>query len=412
MYKPYPLFIGLRYTGTKKRSQLVSFISMISMLGMVIGVALLIVVLSVMNGFDQEMRSRILGLVPHISIISYDENPDWQAVESITSKHTEVEASAPFFEKSAMILRGSDVEPVLIYGIDPLKEPGVSIITDFVEQSVLEQLSTGSDGLILGKALAERLKVTVGSRINIMVPGNNMQASQNLTFKQMRLIAIYSTGTELDQSIALLNINTALSLAKGDASGAGLRIKVRNIFEASRIAWELEQNLPYGYSTSDWTRTHGNLYASIQLSKQLVGLMLVTIIAVAAFNVVSALVMIVTDKRADIAILRTTGASSTGIMMIFMVQGTLIGLIGTLLGVVFGVGLSFFITDIVAWVEQAFQFQFLNSNIYPIDYLPSDIRFEDVFLVAATALVMSLLATIFPAWRASRVQPAEALRYE
>ena len=409
MFRPYSVFIGVRYAAAKRRSQLVSFISMISMLGMTVGVALLIVVLSVMNGFDREMRQRILGLVPHITIKSYSDQQDWQQVGSIAKNHPEVKAVAPFVQLNGMLLKGSDVEGVLIYGIEPKQESQVSIIQHYVEPSALNSLANGGH-ILLGLPLAQRLGISQGQTINLMVPAQTDSGRVKPRFKAFTVAAIFNTGTELDQSVALIGIDDASALAA--QQGKGLRVLLSNTFDAPRIAWEIDQNLPYGYISRDWTRSHGNLYSAIQLSKRLVGLMLLTIIAVAAFNVVSALVMIVTDKRADIAILRTLGASPVGIMTTFMVQGSLIGVIGTAVGVVLGVLLSLSITDLVAWLEQLSGHQFLSSDVYPVNYLPVEIRVNDIAMVAGTAVLMSLVATLYPAWRAATIQPAEALRYE
>ena len=409
MFRPYSVFIGVRYAAAKRRSQLVSFISMISMLGMTVGVALLIVVLSVMNGFDQEMRQRILGLVPHITIKSYSDQQDWPHVESIVKTHPEVVAAAPFVQLNGMLLKGSDVEGVLVYGIEPEQESQVSIIQHYVTPAALQSLAGGKH-ILIGLALAQKLSIEQGGLINLMVPAQTDSGRVKPRFKAFTVAAIFNTGTELDQSVALIGIDDASVLAH--EQGRGLRVLLKNTFDAPRIAWEIDQNLPYGYISRDWTRSHGNLYSAIQLSKQLVGLMLLTIIAVAAFNVVSALVMIVTDKRADIAILRTLGASPAGIMATFMVQGSLIGIIGTGVGVVLGVLLSLSITDFVAWLERFSGHQFLSSDVYPVNYLPVDIRAEDIVMVAGTAILMSLIATLYPAWRAARTLPAEALRYQ
>ncbi|ARN76487.1 lipoprotein-releasing ABC transporter permease subunit [Oceanicoccus sagamiensis] len=416
MFKPYPIFIGLRYAGAKRRSQLVSFISLVSMSGMAVGVALLILVLSVMNGFDREMRTRILGLVPHINVIAYgqtaDAQQDWQLIKDKVLAHPDVKAVAPFAQLNAMLLKGSDVEGVMIYGIDPEQERAVSIIGDYVNAESLASLQTSGRQILLGSALAAKLGVASGGVLNMMVPQENNRGRIAPRFIQLTVAEVFDTGTELDQTVALIALETALSLMPAEQRRQGMRITLNDTFEAPRVAWELAQNIPYGYTTRDWTRTHGNLYSAIQLSKQLVGLMLLTIIAVAAFNVVSALVMVVTDKRGDIAILRTAGASPAGIMAVFMVQGTVIALIGTIVGTLLGVILSLTITDIVAAMESLLHMQFLNSDVYPVDYLPSDLRLNDVLMICGTAFVMSLLATIYPAWRASRVLPAEALRYE
>jgi lipoprotein-releasing system permease protein len=422
MFKPYSLFIGTRYAIEKRQSHLVSFISSISVMGMALGVALLIVVLSVMNGFDREMRNRILGLVPHITITSYQyvspltneskgSSEQWADISTKILSHPEVEAVAPFTQLNAMLLIGTEVEGIAVYGIDPEQESKVSIITDYIESSALIALKDSSS-IIIGEALADRLSLAVGDAVNLMIPSETVSGRINPKFARFTIVDIFNTGTEIDQSITLIGLDQSLTLMPEDKKTQALRVKLTDTFQAERVAWEIGQNLPYGYSTSDWTRSYGNLYSAIQLSKQLVGLMLFTIIAVAAFNVVSALVMIVTDKRGDIAILRTAGASPNSIMLIFMVQGTLIAVMGAGLGALLGCLLSLFVTDIISVIESIFSVHFLNSDVYPIDYLPSDLRIKDVVVVCSTAFLMSLLATVYPAWRASRVQPAEALRYQ
>lgn len=412
MFKPYPLFIGLRYTGARRRSQLAAFISRVSMLGMIIGVALLIVVLSVMNGFDREMRTRILGLVPQITIDAYRTDQDWDSIDAMVRKNPQVTATAPFTQLNAMLLRGTSVQGVQVYGIDPARERGVSIIQKFLSDDKLNTLAGDSDGIILGSALASRLGLEPGATVNLMVPTQTDSGRINPRFARLTVKAVFHTGTEIDQATAFVGIKRSLSLMPPDRQLMGLRVSIRDIFKAPKVAWDLSQSLPYGYTATDWTRRYGNLYSAIRLSRELVGLMLTTVIAVAAFNVVSALVMIVTDKRGDIAILRTAGASSAGIMAIFMVQGTMIALIGTFIGSLIGIGLSLTVTDLVALTQSLFGVHFLQSDVYPVDYLPSDLRWQDVLLICSTAFGMSLLATLYPSWRAARVQPADALRYE
>lgn len=412
MFKPYALFIGLRYASAKRRSQLVSFISMVSMMGMTLGVALLILVLSVMNGFDREMRTRILGLVPHITVSSYRPDQDWQQVETVIAAHPEIAGIAPYSQLNAMLLRGAEVEGIQVVGIDPSRESKVSIIEQYLSGTTLAVLAEADNQIILGSALAQRLGLALGDVVNLMVPMETRQGRINPQFARFSVAGTFHTGTEVDQGLAFIGIEQSLALMPEDRAVVGLRLSLTDTFAAPEVAWQLSQTLPLGFNTRDWTRTHGNLYSAIQLSKQLVGLMLTTIIAVAAFNVVSALIMIVTDKRGDIAILRTAGASSAGIMAIFIVQGTAIALVGTAVGSLIGVGLSLAVTDLVALTESLFGIQFLQSDVYPVDYLPSDLRWQDVLLVCATAFGMSLLATLYPSWKAARVQPADALRYE
>ena len=425
MLKAFPFVIGLRYAGAKRQSQLVSFISLVSVLGMALGVALLILVLSVMNGFDREMRSRILGLVPHITIVPHTlqqpylagqggalEQGAFEALEQRLQQHPEVLAVAPFSQLNAMLLRGAEVETVSVYGIDPQREQQVSIIDDYVDRDLLASLTGMSRSIIMGSALAERLGVPVGGKLNLMIANELSSGRIKPVFSAFTLVATFTTGTQLDQQGALISLEKSLSLMPTGKKIKGLRLTLKDTLRAPQLSWELNQSLPYRFSSRDWSQSYGNIYAAIQLSKQLVGLMLLTIIAVAAFNVISALVMIVNDKRGDIAILRTAGASATSIMTIFIVQGTLIALFGTALGALLGVFMSLVVTDTVAAIEALFSLQFLNSDVYPVDYLPSDLRLSDIVRVCVTAFAMSVLATIYPAWRASRVQPAEALRYQ
>lgn len=424
MFKPFPIFIGIRYAGARRQSQLVSFISLMSVMGMALGVALLILVLSVMNGFDREMRTRILGLVPHITITPYEYERGGLTVDESNSnnlnkeireyveRHPGVKAVAPFTQLNAMLLHGTDVEGVMVYGIDPAQESDVSIIGDYIDPQALVRLKNDSKDIIMGSALAARLGLEISDSVNLMVTNELPRGGVKPVFARFTLTATFTTGTKIDHSAALIAINSSLKLMPADKQTQSLRVTVKDTFQAPQISWDLNQNTPYGFRSTDWTRTYGNIYAAIQLSKQLVGLMLLTIIAVAAFNVVSALVMVVNDKRGDIAILRTAGASAKDIMGIFIVQGTLIALFGTLSGALIGVVLSLGITDIVAFVENIFDFSFLSSDVYPVDYLPSDLRAMDLILVCSVAFAMSILATLYPAWRASRVQPAAALRDE
>jgi lipoprotein-releasing system permease protein len=418
MPKSAALLIGLRYALARSRSQLVSFISMISMLGMMFGVALLIVVLSIMNGFEREMQQRILGLVPHITVsaLKYSDPFDWQAIEKTVADHPGVVGSAPFIKLNAMLMRGNSVDGVVVFGIDPDREAKVSIAEQFLPTGSLQQLAVQQDGIILGAGLASKLAIKAGDKINLMItmdgPGASLAAGLKTRFQRFTVLTLLSSGTEIDQSLAFIHQHKAQKLVANNRIEQGLRLRIADTFQAQKIAWQLERDLPYGLLATDWTRTHGNLYAAIQLSRQLVGLMLLTIIAVAAFNVISALVMVVTDKRGDIAILRTLGASPRMILSVFMIQGTVIGLIGALAGAAMGVGLSLSATELVAALESALGFQFLNTDVYPVDYVPADLRWSDVVLVCSVGFAMTVLATVYPSLRAARVQPAEALRYD
>ncbi len=399
------VFIGLRYSSGRSGSQLVSFLSRLSMLGLILGVALLVTVLSVMNGFDREMRSRILALVPHITLQPWAVGTaDWQTLQSDVERHPAVLATAPFIQGSAMLIKGGLVEPGLFYGVDPVAEAKVSTIQDYVDLNVL---AAGSKALILGQALADRLGLARGERITLGVP--QAAGSQNVRFVQMTVGALVATGTELDQQMVLMSIDQA-QLLFSEPQPVSLRVSVADVFAAPQVAWELASVHGRDFMLKDWSQQFGNMYHAIQMSRKLVVVMLLAVVGVAVFNVVSTLVMVVNDKRADIGILRSQGASQGDILRIFLSYGAVIGAVGSIAGGVLGVVLAMFIGDVVAAVEGFWGLKLLQSDVYPINYLPADIRVPDVLAVCGLAYLMSLLATIYPAWRASRMAPAEALR--
>ena len=409
------LFIGLRYAGARRRTQLVSFISGISILGLMVGVGLLLTVLSVMNGFEKELRDRILGIIPHGAIYFRHGVDDWQGVSAEVRQNPDILAAAPFVELQGMLSVGKRVKPAALYGIDVDTNEQVSSVAGFVDWAVLEQLKTtvgsDNDAIILGAGLAESLKVEPGDRITVLVP-NSHNAQALPKFKPMYLAGVVRSGTEFDYALALMNLDTASALSENPSGVSGLRVKTRDLFAAPDIINQQVRSMEYGYYGSDWTRSHGNLYHAVHMSKNLVGLLLFLIVAIAAFNGVSTLVMVVVDKQTDIAILKTLGASRRDILAIFVVQGAVIGALGTLLGLAFGVFGSLMAQDLVAGLEKLLHIQFLNAEIYPVSYLPSQMRLADFVLVGCVSLAMSLLATLYPAWKASRVAPAEALRFE
>jgi lipoprotein-releasing system permease protein len=413
MFSPYSLFIGARYTSSKRGSRLTTFLSRTAIAGLVVGVGLLIVVLSVMNGFEREMRERILGLVPHISLYAADPKADWRSTAERVEKIPGVVSASPLLQLNAMLVNGRDAQATLLFGVDPARESKATALSHFLAASAIERLQNDADTIALGQGLAHKLGVKVGDRITVIVPDRDAGTGNvRPHIARFTLAGLIASGTELDESLALLRLDAAQTLSGDNSNAIALRVSVNDLFAAPRIAGELWHVLDGKYYASDWTASQGNLYSAIALSKRLVGMMLAIIIAVAAFNVVSALVLVVNDKHGDIAILRSQGATSSGIVKIFLVQGFLVGAIGTGVGVIFGVALSLVITDLVAWLEHLLHLQFLRSDVYPISYLPSDIRCGDVLRVASTALIMSTLAAIYPAWRAAKVQPALALRYD
>ncbi|WP_369601869.1 lipoprotein-releasing ABC transporter permease subunit [Hahella sp. SMD15-11] len=414
MFRPLSFFIGLRYTLSKRDNHFISFISLTSMIGLILGVLVLITVLSVMNGFDRELRQRILGTVPH-AVIEKRGAPlmDWQQVAARALEHPSVVAAAPYTQAQGMATARGQVHGLLINGVDPAWENQVSIVGQHMVAGSLDDLKPGQFGIVLGDILASYLGAQVGDRITVILPKASVTpAGVFPRMKRFTVVGLFSIGAELDASLAYIHIEDASRLMQLGGGVQGVRLKLDNLFEAPAVSWGLASLLGKDFTATDWTRTHGNLFQAIQMEKTMVGLLLMFIIAVAAFNIVATLVMVVTDKQADIAILRTLGMSSGGILRIFMVQGLIIGLAGTLTGAVLGVALALNISDLIAWFEHAMGIRFLSPDVYFISYLPSELMWSDVAVICSTTFGLTVLATIYPAFRASRIQPAEALRYE
>jgi lipoprotein-releasing system permease protein len=416
MYRPLSLFVGLRYTAARRGNHFISFISLVSMLGLMLGVAALILVLSVMNGFDRELRQRILGMVPHATLGAYGDEGfgDWQDVAEEVRLQQGVAGVAPFVQAQGMLTSHGRVQGVQVNGIDPSIEPEVSIIADHMQRGDTDSLQAGEYNIILGELLARFLGVHVGDKVTLVLPEASVSVAGVVPrLKRFTVTGLFSVGAELDANLAYIHIEDAARLKRMQSGRVdGLRLKLDDLFQAPRLVREIALSQQRPLYVSDWTRTHGNLFQAIQMEKRMIALLLLLIVFVAAFNIVSTLVMVVTDKRSDIAILRTMGATPASILRIFMVQGILIGLIGTALGVVLGVTLALTVTDLVAWVERMLGIQFLSAEVYFISYLPSELVWADVGLITSAALLISFIATLYPAWRASRTQPAEALRYE
>ncbi|EXJ11201.1 lipoprotein-releasing ABC transporter permease subunit [Nitrincola nitratireducens] len=415
MFKPFSIFVGLRYTAAKRGNHFISFISMISILGLMLGVAALIVVLSVMNGFDRELKQRILGMVAHATITEYgDTMSDWQRVSEQIEISPEVVATAPFVQAQGMLTHNGQVQGVMINGVDPELEKRVSIIQNHIKEGRFESLEAGEYNIMLGELLARYLGVTVGDKITLVLPEASVSIAGIMPrIKRFNVSAIFSVGAELDASLAYIHIEDAARIKRMPAQHVdGVRLQFKDLFDAPLLVRSLAMSLERPVQISDWTRTQGNLFQAIQLEKRMIGLLLFLIVFVAAFNIVSTLVMVVTDKRADIAILRTMGATPSMIMRIFMVQGIVIGTIGTTLGLILGIILALTISDLVEAFERMAGIQFLSADVYFISYLPSQLQLNDLVTIVSTAFLISFLATLYPAWKASRTQPAEALRYE
>ena len=413
---PYELFIGLRYTRAKKRNHFISFISLISLMGITLGMTALITVMSVMNGFQKEVRTRILGVASHVQIASpYGNLSHWQQTAEEASKHPAVEAAAPYVSAQGMLSHNQVVKGVIVRGILPTMEDKVANFSQSMVSGALDNLAPGEFGIVIGMELARLMGTFVGDKIVLISPQGQVTPAGILPrLKQFTVVGIFEVGHfEYDSGLVLIHMFDAQKLyrMKND-DVSGVRLKLTDLFQAPKVVQELPAMLTADSYISDWTKQHANYFRAIQIEKRMLSLILALIIAVAAFNIVSTLVMAVTDKESDIAILRTLGASPRSIMKIFIVQGTFIGVFGTILGVTGGMLLAYNVSEVVAFIESLFNVQFLSREIYYISKIPTDPQMADITGVAVTSFVLSLLATIYPSYRASKVNPAEALRYE
>ncbi len=413
--RPYELFIALRYTRTKRRNHFISFISLISMLGMALGVCALIVVLSVMNGFQKEIRTRILGIAPHLQVNAESNDlVDWQPTLQVIKSHPQVVAAAPFINGQGMISFDQNVQGVMVRGILPQDEKRVIDISNKMKFGSLNDLQTNGFGIALGSDLARSLGAHVGDKVLLISPqGQVTPAGMMPRLKQFHVAAIFEIGmAPYDNALALIHLSDAQRLYRMDGTVSGISARLHDLDLAPQVSAEIGRSLPRNTYVSDWTRQHANYFRAVQIEKKMMFIILSLIVAVAAFNIVSTMVMAVTDKRADIAILRTLGATPASIMRIFIVQGVIIGLVGSVLGVAGGILLTLNIDTVVPFIEKLVGMHFLSKEVYFITELPSDLQCNDVLIVAGFSFLISLLATIYPSWRASKVQPAEALRYE
>ncbi|MBU3643934.1 MAG: lipoprotein-releasing ABC transporter permease subunit [Candidatus Methylopumilus sp.] len=412
-------FVGLRYTRAKRKNHFISFISTTSMIGIALGVAALIVVLSVMNGFQEELRARILGVAAHLQITQSNHRlSDWQELQNKVIHAPHVQAAAPFVMAQAMLSGTDAVQGTIVRGVLPEYEKKVSELSSAMKIGQLQQLKAGEFGIILGADLAQNLGVVVGDKITVMAPqGQVTPAGMVPRIKQFTLVGLFQIGMyEYDAGLALIHIEDAAKLFQMGDQVSGLRLKLDDLFLAPQVTHQLAEttlaDYPETYYLTDWTQEHANFFRAVQMEKRVMFIILTLIVAVAAFNIVSTLVMAVADKRADIAILRTFGASPQSIMRIFVIQGAMIGFVGTVLGGLFGVLIALNIGTIVPFIEHLFHVEFLAKDVYYISELPSHLLWSDVLTIMLLSLGLSLLATLYPSWKASKMQAAEALRYD
>ena len=411
----YELLVGLRYTRAKRRNHFISFISLTSMAGIALGVAALIVVLSVMNGFQQELRARILSVVSHVQLTGPGNRlDDWKQVARAASANPRVREAAPFINAQGMLTYGQGVRGAVVRGVLPELEDRVADIGKQMRAGKLASLVPGEFGIVLGSELARAIGALPGDKVALIAPqGQVTPAGVIPRLKQFTVVGTFEIGMyEYDSSLALVHLEDAQRLYQLGSAVSGVRLKLDDLFAAREVARDLTAALAPAVYATDWTRSHANFFRAVEIEKRVMFIILTLIVAVAAFNIVSTLVMLVTDKQADIAILRTLGASPGSVLQIFVVQGAMIGIIGTLIGVVSGVLLGWNVATVVPAIENLLGFKILAKDVYYISDLPSDVQLRDVMTIGLVSLVMSFVATIYPSWRAARVNPAEALRYE
>ena len=415
MFKPVELFIGLRYTRAKRRNHFISFISLFSMLGIAVGVWALIVVLSVMNGFQKEVRDRMLGMSSHITISDFsNEMKQWQPIIDVVSSHPQVIGAAPYISGEGMMTMSGQAQGVMVRGILPQMEPQVSSVEEKMIKGSYESLESGKFRIIIGSELAHSLSVDVGDKITLITPEASISPAGVLPrMKRFTVGGVFEVGYhQYDSGMVFMHIDDAARLYRMKGMVSGVRLKVKDIYAAPNMTRPLSTLLNDEYWVSDWSYRHANYFRALKIEKTMLAVILFLIVAVAAFNIVSTLVMVVTDKQSDIAILRTLGLSPRGVMGVFIVQGTVNGLLGTLFGGLVGVITALNIDSWVPAIENALGIDILPSSVYYISELPSDMHWEEVGFIVLAAFVLSILSTLYPAWRGARIQPAEALRYE
>jgi len=415
MFTPWELCVGMRYTRAKRRNHFISFISLTSTIGIALGVTALITVISVMNGFERELRERILGVASHATISGFNHAlDDWESLADIAGDHPEVVGTAPFVESQGMLTHAGQVRGVLIRGVSPPHEPAVSEIDQYLVEGELESLAPGRFNVLIGRDLARRLGAEVGTRVTLVAPQARITPAGVLPrMRRFTVSGLFEAGHgQFDSSLAVVHIEDAQRVFRLERGVSGLRVKLADMFDAPRVSRELARSFGGQYWLRNWTQYHANFFRALKIERTVMFVILTLMFAVAAFNLVSTLVMVVTDKEPDIAILRTFGARQSSILAIFVVQATLIGIAGTIAGVAGGIALATNVETLVPAIESFFDVTFLSPDIYYISAVPSEMRWRDVAAVGSVAFVMCVLATIYPAWKASRVHPVEALRHE
>jgi len=419
MFHPLSLYIGLRYVRARSHKFFVSFITWASLLGVGVGVAALIVILSVMNGFENELRDRLLSLSAHARVTaneSIQPGPtatDWQRAERTIRNCAGVAGVAPYVEIQALALRTPEMVPVVLRGIDPKAEPQVSQIVQSLKQGQLSDLKPGADDVIVGAVIADRLGLTRGDEMTLLIPTVTAEGAPAPKLRQLQVAGVFEAGlADLDDVYVYADIDDVRALAPGQQNGAGLRVLFKDVLAAPQLAAQLRKLLPHTLEVTDWTQDNASYFRATRIERTMMSLILFLIVAVAAFNIVAMLVMVVTDKRTDIAILRTFGASPRKVMGVFITQGLVIGWLGVAIGMALGLAIALNVGTIEPFLEHTFGFQIFDSDVYYITAIPSDVRWENIVIIGVAALVLTGVATLYPAIRASRTAPAEALRYE
>jgi lipoprotein-releasing system permease protein len=425
MFHPLPLFVGLRYVRARTNKFFVSFITWASLVGVCVGVAALIVILSVMNGLENELRDSLVALSAHARVVARVSDPrmddgqpvhpsdsEWETVQRIVRSGEGVVAVARYVEIQGLAVRTPEMLPILLRGIDPKAESSVTDIAQSVVRGRLADLAAGSDRVMVSSVIAARLGLDEGDSLTVLIPAVSADGAPAPRLRELKVAGVFEVGRSEQGTLILANIDDVRGLAPGGGSGEGLRIRFRDALSASLLSDKLRPKIPNEFELFDWTQDNANYFRAVKIEKTMMSLILMMIVGVAAFNIVAMLVMVVTDKRTDIAILRTFGASPRRIMGVFMTQGLVIGWLGVALGLIVGLGIALNIDTLVPFLEQTFHFQIFDADVYDMPTIPSDVRWPNIVVISVSALLLTGLATIYPAVRASRTAPAEALRYE